>query len=130
MAHRLLIVDDQESIQMMLRDFFMGHGCEVDITGGVEDAKAMLDDTAYALVISDLSLTGTQGKEGIELLRHVRERFPRTRVILLTGYGSTEVEMEARGLNVDAFLRKPKPLHDLARIVFNVLEGPLEAQPK
>jgi DNA-binding NarL/FixJ family response regulator len=55
--------------------------------------------------------------EGLAIAAHVREHCPRTRVVILTAYGSPATETEARALGVDAFIHKPKPLAELARVV-------------
>jgi ActR/RegA family two-component response regulator len=47
---------------------------------------------------------------GLHIVRMVHERSPETRIVILTAYGSSEIEDEARLLGADAFLRKPQPL--------------------
>jgi DNA-binding response OmpR family regulator len=120
MKPRLLVVDDEESILSAIRDYFEPRGYEVDCARELEEAEALLSHIRYALLIADLRLTGIQGNEGLELIRFVRDRSPWTRTIVLTGYGSTEIEMEAIGRGVDAFLQKPQPLAALAAIAANL----------
>jgi DNA-binding response OmpR family regulator len=120
MKPRLLVVDDEESILSAIRDYFEPRGYEVDCARELEEAEALLSHIRYALLIADLRLTGVQGNEGLELIRFVRDRSPWTRTIVLTGYGSTEIEMEAIGRGVDAFLQKPQPLAALAAIAANL----------
>ena len=54
----------------------------------------------------------------------IRDHNPQTRIIVLTAYGSTEMEDEARRCGADAFLRKPKPLSQVAQVVQGLLEAP------
>ncbi|HEX3253302.1 MAG TPA: response regulator, partial [Pyrinomonadaceae bacterium] len=54
----------------------------------------------------------------------IREHNPQTRIIILTAYGSPEVEDEARRCGADAFLRKPKPLSQVAQVVQGLIESP------
>ena len=122
MKPRLLVVDDEESILSAIRDYFEPLGYEVDCARELEEAEALLSHIRYTLLIADLRLTGVQGNEGLELIRFARERSPWTRTIVLTGYGSTEIEMEAIGRGVDAFLQKPQPLSQLAAIAANLTE--------
>lgn len=119
--HRLLVVDDEAPILFALKDYFTCFGYEVDGARELEEAKALLVNYPYSLVIADMRLTGIGGTEGLEMIGFVRERFPATRVILLTAYGSSEIEAEALKLGVDAFLHKPKPLSEVAQIVFGLL---------
>jgi DNA-binding response OmpR family regulator len=118
---RLLIVDDEESILLALQEYFTSYGFLVDCARELEEAEALLSRIAYALVIADLRLTGVYGIEGLQLIGFVREHSPTTRVILLTAYGTPEIEREARRLGVDAFIYKPKPLPELAQVVHGLL---------
>jgi CheY-like chemotaxis protein len=114
---RMLIVDDEEPILLAMQEYFRTLGYEVDCAREKEEAEALLAKVSYALVIADLRLTGIYGVEGLELVAYVRQRCANTRMILLTAYGTPEIEAEARRLGVDAFLYKPKPLPELAQIV-------------
>ena len=120
MKPRLLVVDDEEAILSAIREYFKPLGYDVDCARELEEAEALLAHIRYALVIADVRLTGVHGNEGLELIRFIRERSPWTRIIVLTGYGSTEIEMEAIGRGVDAFLQKPQPLAELAAIAANL----------
>ncbi|MEA2600717.1 MAG: hypothetical protein QOF89_1709 [Acidobacteriota bacterium] len=123
MSARILVVDDEESILSAIREYFGPLGYEVDCARELEEAEALLAHVRYALLIADLRLTGSQSAEGLELVRFARERSPWTRIILLTGYGSVEVETEALGRGVDAFLQKPQPLAHLADIASELMRA-------
>lgn len=116
MRQRILVVDDEEPILFAIRDYFEPLGWQVDCAQELEEAEALLSHIRYTLLIADLRLSGIHSNEGLELIRFVRERSPWTRVIVLTGYGSVEIELEAVGRGVDAFLQKPQPLAALAEI--------------
>jgi DNA-binding response OmpR family regulator len=120
MKPRLLVVDDEEPILAAIREYFSPLGYEVDCARELEEAEALISHIRYSLLIADVRLTGTHGTEGLELIRFTRERSPWTRIIVLTGYGSSEMEMEANGRGVDAFLQKPQPLAELAAIAANL----------
>jgi DNA-binding NtrC family response regulator len=124
MGHRLLIVDDEEAIVVTMKEYFETYGHEVDVARGREEAEAFLLAGPYSLMIADLRLHPVREAEGLDLLALVRERFPRTRVVLFTGYATPEVVSEARRLGADAFLQKPQALSDVARVVFALLAGP------
>ncbi len=121
MAHRILVVDDEEPILFALREYFTALGYDVDAAREAPEAESFLASAHYDLVIADLRLCGSQGAQGLEILASARKRAPNTRTILLTAYGSPEVEREARHKGVDAFLHKPKPLPEVARIVVGLL---------
>jgi DNA-binding response OmpR family regulator len=117
MAKRLLVVDDEETILFAIDRYFSRIGFDVDCARELEEAEALAVCRHYDLVIADLSLSDNGSTEGLEIIRHVRRNCPAVRVILLTAHGSPVVEKEAFRRGVDAFLHKPKPLAELARIV-------------
>lgn len=123
MADRILIVDDVQSILNAMKMYFMAFDYEVDCANDIEEAKRFLEKNTYRIMITDLCLTGVNQTEGVDLVAYVRERFAPTRTIILTAYGSPEAERLAFELGVDAFLRKPKRLPDLAQIVLALLDG-------
>jgi DNA-binding NtrC family response regulator len=113
---RLLIVDDEDSILFGLKRFFVRMGCTVDCARELEEAEALAAHNAYDLIIADLSLTGNHGTEGLEVIRYARRHCRAVRSIVLTGHATTWIEREAYRRGVNAFLRKPQPLADIAQI--------------
>jgi DNA-binding NtrC family response regulator len=120
MHQRILVVDDEEAILFAMREYFTAHGYQVDCAPELEKAKVLLALARYTVVIADLQLTGSHGSEGLELVEYICKRWPSTRVILLTAYGSPDIEREARRRGADAFLRKQMPLSQIAHVVFKL----------
>jgi len=121
---RLLVVDDEESICFSMSEYFSLQGYKVDTASEIEEAEKLLGSTDYKVVIQDLRLTMTSNHDGFEIIRLIREHNPQTRIIVLTAYGSAEIEDEARRCGADAFLRKPKPLSQVAQVVQGLIEAP------
>jgi DNA-binding response OmpR family regulator len=121
---RLLIVDDEPAITFAVSEYLGIRGYQVDRAVGVAEAEDLLRRVGYAIVITDLSLGGREGREGLALAAAVRQRHPRTRTIILTAYGSRASEATARALGVDAFLHKPTRLSEIARLVDALLQQP------
>ena len=121
---RLLVVDDEESICFSMSEYFSLQGYRVDTASEVEEAEKLLGVTNYKVVIQDLRLTMTTNHDGLDMIRLIKERNPQTRIVVLTAYGSPEIEDEARRCGADAFLRKPKPLSQVAQVVQGLLEAP------
>src|SRR5262245_32534394 len=119
---RLLIVDDEALITFSMRRYFVAQGFEVDCAAELLEAEGLVARTRYDAVIADLRLSGQGSAEGLELIAFVRERCPTTRTILLTSYGSPEVEAAARSRGAHAVILKPKSLPDLAQVVVSLLE--------
>ena len=120
---RLLILEDEEWIAFSMKRYFLKRGFAVDCASELEEAEALVSNVRYDIVIADLRLTGVHGAEGLDMIGFVREHSPWTRTILLTAYGSPEVEAEARRRGVDAFVRKPRPLPDLAQLALGLIES-------
>src|ERR1044072_1660101 len=120
----LLVVDDEESICFSMSEYFSQHGFKVDTAREMEEAEGVIKGTDYKVIIQDLRL-GARHPDGIDIIKLVHKRNPETRIVVLTSYGSPEVEAEARRAGADAFLRKPKPLWQVAQVV----QGPIEPPP-
>ncbi len=124
MARRLLIVDDEEPILFAMREYFESVGFEVDCAARLEEAETLLASRHPEALIADLRLTTAGRSEGLALVAHARAASPLTRIVLLTAYGSPDIEREAKRLGVGAFLHKPQPLAEIARIVRGLIEAP------
>lgn len=118
---RILIVDDEELIVLAMRKYFEGLQFGVDTALELEEAQALLANYRYDLVIADLRLTGIGGVEGLQIVSDVHQRCADTRVILLSAYGTPEIERESYNRGADAFLHKPKALMEIAHIANNLL---------
>lgn len=121
---RLLIVDDEESICFSMSEYFSLHGFKVDTAREVEEAEKLLEAQEYKVIIQDLRLGATRNSEGLDIIKLVRDQNLQAKIIVLTAYGSAEVEDEAKRCGADAFLRKPKPLSQVAQVVEGLLESP------
>ena len=121
---RLLVVDDEESICFSMSEYFSLHGYKVDTASELEEAEKLIGATSYKVVIQDLRLTMTTNQDGLEMIKMIRQQNPQTRIVVLTAYGSAEIEDEARRCGADAFLRKPKPLSQVAQVVQGLIESP------
>lgn len=121
LSQKMLVVDDERTITLAIKSYFSRQGYAVDCAQELEEAEALMANVHYDVVIADLRLSGMHGSEGLEIVRSVRERYPNTRVILLTAYGSPELEAAALRYGVHSFLQKPKPLAELAQVVFSVM---------
>jgi DNA-binding NtrC family response regulator len=119
---RILIVDDEELIVLAMRKYFESLGYSVDAAHELEEAQALLATRRYDLVIADLRLTGIGGVEGLQIVSDVHQRYADTRVILLSAYGTPEIERESYNRGADAFLHKPKSMMEIASIAVNLLE--------
>ena len=120
----LLIVDDEESIRFSMSEYFSRHGFQVDTAREIDEAEKLLEQTDYKVIIQDLRLGLTHHSDGLNIIKLIHSRSPQTRIVVLTAYGSAEIEAEARRAGADAFLQKPKPLSQVAQVVQGLIESP------
>ena len=123
-VRHLLVVDDEESICFSMSEYFSQQGFQVDTAREAEEAEKLIEQTDYAVIIQDLRLGTSDRHEGIDMIRLAHRHNPQTRIVVLTAYGSTETEEEARRSGADAFLRKPKPLSQVAQVIQGLIESP------
>ncbi len=118
----VLIVDDEEAITYAMRRYLRAAGYRVDTAASRHEAEELLGRRRYELLIADLRLAPGDGLQGLDLLAYVRRTSPRTKAVVLTAYGSPELEAESRARGACHFLHKPQPLADIARLVEQLLD--------
>ncbi|OGR31001.1 MAG: Fis family transcriptional regulator [Desulfuromonadales bacterium GWD2_61_12] len=117
--YRLLIVDDEESMREVLSILLQREGYEVDSAGDGAQALCRLKEQGYDLVITDIKMPQVTG---LELLAHIRERFPETLVIMVTAFSTTEEAVEAMKQGAYDYITKPFKNEEIRLIVRNALE--------
>ncbi len=117
---RILIVDDEPTLVFFLRQDLSERGldCEVEGVGSGEDALARLAFTQYSVLITDLRMPGING---LTLAAAARSLQPAIGVVLMTAFGSHEVEAEAEQLMIDGYLTKPFQIERLHSLVEKIL---------
>ncbi len=125
-APRILIADDQPDLLDALKLLLKGQGFEYDAVTSPEAAVAALQGRAFDLVLMDLNYTGdtTSGREGIDLLARVQEIDRLLPVIVMTGWGSVDLAVEAMRRGVRDFVQKPwNNTHLLATLRLEIAAG-------
>ncbi|MDI6889694.1 MAG: response regulator [Thermodesulfovibrionales bacterium] len=107
---KILVVDDEWYTRWFLSKVLTEEGFDVRTTGTGREALQMAPEYMPDLVILDLRLPDMHG---IEVLRTMRKMNFESRIIILTAFGTPEVETEAKRLGVDAFISKPYILDNL-----------------
>jgi len=119
-GQRLLLTDDEPTILFAMREYFSALGFRVDTSSALDDALSRISGNDYAVVISDLRMSGSEGREGFTIAAAARARSEDTRIIMLTACS----EQDGLASGADLVLRKPQPLRDVARSVLNLLKLP------
>jgi DNA-binding NtrC family response regulator len=122
MATRVLIVDDERSAADYLQALLEERGCAVRATADGIEALIALEAGAYDLVISDIRMPKM---DGLELLSHLRQRWPELPVIMLTANDDIADVVQAVHLGAINYLVKPAA----PAVVGAAVEKALAARP-
>jgi DNA-binding NtrC family response regulator len=98
---------------IMLSKALKAEGIEVITTTKIEEAKCAIRNTFFDVVLADIHLTGVIGRMDLEFLRHLHEKSPGTRVIIMSSYGSEEIEKKTCEKGVYCYFDKPFDLRVL-----------------
>jgi len=101
---RILVVDDDEIVLTSLSEFLRLEGYGVETARSFQEASAHLAAGTFQVVIADVSMPEV---DGFEVLKVVRNRYPDTAVIMITGYGTIESAVEAIKRGAFDYLTKP-----------------------
>jgi putative nucleotidyltransferase with HDIG domain len=115
---KVLVVEDDTTVRNFCRHLLRLH-YDVATAANGRDAVDMLQRDNYDLVLTDLQMPEMGG---IELLRHVRERYPAIDVIILTAFATVDTARQALKLGAFDYLSKPVDASDLERAVRRCLE--------
>jgi len=119
---RILVVDDERSMQEFLEIFFRSEGYDVVTTGDVDTALAHLENDDFDVLISDIQMPG---RSGIELLHATYDISPETVVIMITAFASTETAISAMKEGAYDYVTKPFKVDELRAVVDKALEKKL-----
>jgi len=100
----ILVVDDSPSTLEVIRRNLTLRKYKVFIAPGVEKAIEILESTKIDLVITDLKMPKVSG---LKLIKHVRENFSNTEIIMITGYATVQGAVDAVKLGAEEYLSKP-----------------------
>lgn len=107
---RVLVVEDEPRLRAMLLRALPDMGFVPMGAASGEEALLSMKDEPAAIAILDLNLPGIGG---MALFEKIREHWPDTQVVIMTGYGDLDAAQQAIRLNVADFLTKPCSLGDL-----------------
>ena len=100
----ILIIDDEAAIRESLTTLLELEGYEVESAEAGEPGLARLGNRPFDLVLLDFALPG---RNGVEVLRDIRDRDPELAVIMITAYGTVENAVQAMQAGATNFIQKP-----------------------
>ncbi|MDD5722867.1 MAG: response regulator transcription factor [Syntrophales bacterium] len=126
--YKVLIVDDHEIVREGLKSLL---GLEDNIESVGEASSCMecltlMENQKFDVVLMDIKMPGV---DGIESTRLVKEKYPKTKVILLTNYDDEAFVLGGLKVGADAYVLKDVRTGDLVNIVNNVLMNKFYVDP-
>src|SRR5919108_5579954 len=115
---QVLIVDDEPDIREVLELTLGRMNLETRTAANVDEAKHLLEEFRFDLCLTDMRLPDGNG---IDLVRHIQEKFPYLPVAVITAFGNMETAVAALKAGAFDFVSKPLDLNDLRNIVRSAL---------
>lgn len=116
----VLLLDDEPIVGRRLKPALDKIGCHVEVFENPKEAVARIDQKEFDIVVTDIRM---EEMDGIQVLEHVQNKWPRTKVIMITGYAKMDIAREAMGKGVFDFIAKPFRPDDLRQIIINAAEA-------
>ena len=116
---RILIIDDEEIVRASCSRLLLPEGYSVKTADNAKSGLALLETHSFDLVLTDMKMPDM---DGIEVLRNIKEKWPETEVIIMTGYGTVKTAVRAMKIGVFDYIEKPFTPDDLLPLVSKALE--------
>jgi two-component system, response regulator, stage 0 sporulation protein F len=114
MKEKILIVDDQFGIRILLNEVFQKEGYQTFQAANGIQALDILKKHDPDLVLLDMKIPGM---DGIEILKRMKVIDPDIRVIIMTAYGELDMIQEAKNLGAITHFAKPFDIDDIRAAV-------------
>ena len=101
---KILVVDDNEVVRRSFLRSLAGAQCKVEAAWNGEEALHAMERQAFDVVLLDLRMPGM---DGMEVLKVIKDKWPETEVVVITGYACVESAKEAVRLGACNYLAKP-----------------------
>ncbi len=118
--NKLLLIDDEEDVRYSLERILASEEIELATAASGEEGLKVIPKFKPDLVLMDVRMTGMTG---METLRKIRENDPKLLIILMTGYGTTQMTIEAMKLGAYDFLLKPFDIPKLKEVIASALKA-------
>jgi DNA-binding response OmpR family regulator len=108
---RILVVEDEQKIARFVQKGLKEFGFAVDVIGRGDEALEIILDNPFEAIVLDIMLPG---RDGLSILRALRERSNAVPVLILTARGEVREKVEGLDLGADDYLAKPFAIEELA----------------
>jgi len=111
---KILVVDDEESVRVILKQMLEQGGYVVEVANDGEEALESMKGTHFDMLVSDINMPVMNG---VELLNKAKESFPMMPVIFITAYGKDKVIIEAMKVGLADYIEKPFKMDGVLKTV-------------
>jgi DNA-binding NtrC family response regulator len=111
---KIMVLDDEPIVCKRLKPALEKQGYEVETFTQSSDAMEQLKHVNYDIIITDLKMKGI---DGMQLLGEAKQRWPKTEVIVITGFATMETAKESFHKGVFDFIAKPFKLSEIQEVV-------------
>ena len=114
----ILAIDDEQIVRMCCTRILRAAGYDVDTSNGGPSALQMIKEKRYDVVLTDLKMPGM---DGIDVMVELKKKMPDAKVIVVTGYSTTETAARAMTMGAWNYLEKPFSPETLLAVVREAL---------
>jgi DNA-binding NtrC family response regulator len=116
---RIMVIDDEKIVGDMAKLSLEQDGYNVETFLNAEPALKRLQEEAFDVVVTDYKMKGI---DGMEVLKMVKEHYPKTQVIMITAFANLDAAIEALRRDVHDFFPKPVKIKELKASIKRALE--------
>jgi len=116
---KILVIDDEDIVRLSCSRTLVPEGYELKMAKNGTEGLKMLEEDAFDLVLTDLKMPNM---DGIEVLANIKENWPATDVVIVTGYQTVETAVKAIKLGAFDYIEKPFTPDSLIATVANVFK--------
>lgn len=120
---RMLVIEDDEEMRSMLKDFLEEEGLEIESARDALEAFHKLGVQSFDLILTDLRMPGSSGLDIIPRIKRLR---PETSIVVITASGSEDIHRKAIERGATLYLEKPLRFPELRanieKIIFSKIE--------
>jgi DNA-binding NtrC family response regulator len=114
--NRILIVDDDETVRQSYLRSLESISCNIEAASDGEEALQTMEQKPFDVVLLDMRMPG---QDGLSVLRTIKQKWPESEVVIITGYPTVASAKEAVRLGAYDYVAKPVGPQD----VINVTDG-------
>jgi DNA-binding NtrC family response regulator len=115
----ILVLDDEEIVCTRLKPALEKDGYRVETFTDSRQAKHRLEERSFDIVVTDLKMAGI---DGMQLYEFIKDKWPQTRVIIISGFATVDITRAALQAGVRDIIAKPFKISQLKELIDRISE--------